>query len=65
MTFEGVRGRSYTGDIAIDDVSVRSGSCSGIPPTPPPPQTPAPPVGGKFLFINSVQLLAQEVYHLP
>ena len=65
VTFEGVRGNSYRGDIAIDDVSVRPGSCSGTPPTPPPPQTPAPPVGSKFLFIDSVHLLAQQVYHLP
>ena len=29
MTFEGIRGSSYTGDVAIDDVSIRSGSCFG------------------------------------
>ena len=35
MTFEGIRGSSYTGDLAIDDVSISSGSCFG--------QTTAPP----------------------
>lgn len=29
MTFEGIRGSSFTGDVAIDDVSIRSGSCFG------------------------------------
>ena len=47
MTFEGVRGNTWQGDIAIDDVSLRPGSCSGLPPSPPPPQTPASPVGGR------------------
>lgn len=28
MIFEGVRGTSYLGDIAIDDVSLTAGSCS-------------------------------------
>ena len=27
MTFEGIVGSSYTGDLAIDDVSISSGSC--------------------------------------
>ena len=35
MTFEGIRGLSYTGDLAIDDVSISSGGCFG--------QTAAPP----------------------
>lgn len=30
VVFEGVRGRSYQGDIAIDDVSMKNGDdCSG------------------------------------
>ena len=39
MTFEGIVGSSFTGDLAIDDVSIRSGSCHGhtvlpsLPPT--------------------------------
>ena len=34
MTFEGIVGSSHTGDLAIDDVSVRSGSCQGHTATP-------------------------------
>ncbi|KAM7427033.1 hypothetical protein ABFA07_021757 [Porites harrisoni] len=41
IIFEGVRGKSFEGDIAIDDFSLTSGSCAGV--TPPPPSTPAPP----------------------
>ena len=39
MTFEGIVGYSFTGDIAIDDVTVSSGSCSRQ--TPPPTWHPA------------------------
>ncbi|KAL9953476.1 hypothetical protein ACROYT_G040898 [Oculina patagonica] len=45
VTFEGIVGSSLTGDLAIDDVSIRSGSCVGqtaAPPTPTPGPT-APP----------------------
>ena len=35
MTFEGIAGSSFTGDLAIDDVSISSGGCYG--------QTAAPP----------------------
>ena len=28
LIFEGIRGKSYHGDIAIDDVSVAAGSCN-------------------------------------
>ncbi|KAM7442470.1 hypothetical protein ABFA07_008624 [Porites harrisoni] len=28
ITFEGIAGSSYTGDIAIDDVAITSGSCN-------------------------------------
>ena len=29
IVFEGVRGNSITGDIALDDITVNSGSCAG------------------------------------
>jgi len=29
LTFEGIIGWSYTGDIAIDDVAVSEGNCPG------------------------------------
>ena len=29
ITFEGIRGSSFTGDIAIDDVSLMDGMCTG------------------------------------
>ena len=29
ITFQGIRGSSYTGDIAIDDVSLMDGFCTG------------------------------------
>lgn len=29
ITFEGIRGTDYTGDIAIDDVSITAGICQG------------------------------------
>ena len=29
IVFEGIRGKSYHGDIAIDDVSITNGACSG------------------------------------
>ncbi|XP_067654295.1 MAM and LDL-receptor class A domain-containing protein 1-like isoform X2 [Haliotis asinina] len=32
IVFEGVRGNSYTGDIAIDDITVTSSTCGIIPP---------------------------------
>ena len=31
LVFEGVRGSSFQGDIAIDDVSVKAGSCAASP----------------------------------
>ncbi|KAL9986059.1 hypothetical protein ACROYT_G000125 [Oculina patagonica] len=34
ITFEGIAGTSYTGDLAIDDVSVTNGSCQGHTATP-------------------------------
>lgn len=30
IMFEGVRGTSYKGDIAVDDITVREGSCAGL-----------------------------------
>ena len=29
ITFEGIRGRNFEGDIAIDDFSLTPGSCAG------------------------------------
>ena len=46
VTFEGIRGSSYTGDAAIDDVSIANGSCGGPPP--PPTQSPTPPPPGEL-----------------
>ncbi|KAL8608892.1 hypothetical protein ACOMHN_065230 [Nucella lapillus] len=43
IVFEGVRGRSYTGDIAIDDISFTQSSCGTIPSTAAPPTTVSPP----------------------
>lgn len=40
MTFEGKVGSSFTGDIAIDDVSISRGSCFGQTTAPPPSPTP-------------------------
>ena len=40
LKIEGIRGASYRGDIAIDDISVADGSCGGtVPPTPTPGPT--------------------------
>ena len=33
LKIEGIRGQSYTGDIAVDSISVSSGPCSGVLPT--------------------------------
>ena len=44
MLFSGTRGSHYQGDIALDEISITPGQCSGSPGTPPPP-TPAPPSG--------------------
>ena len=30
VVFEGVRGRSYQGDIAVDDIVIKSGSCAPL-----------------------------------
>lgn len=34
MTFEGIVGSPYTGDLAIDDVSIANGGCQGSTTTP-------------------------------
>ena len=33
LKIEGIRGSSFSGDIAIDDISVSDGPCVVIPPT--------------------------------
>eukprot|EP00795_Rhopilema_esculentum_P007108 gene7108-12760_t len=40
VIFEGIRGKNYQGDIAIDDVSFQDGSCKSIPATTMPPTVP-------------------------
>ncbi|CAB3984832.1 MAM and LDL-receptor class A domain-containing 1-like isoform X1, partial [Paramuricea clavata] len=45
VVFSGVRGSSYRGDIALDEISITSGQCSGSPGTPKPTVTPKPPSG--------------------
>lgn len=52
VTFEGIAGSSYTGDIAIDDVSISSGSCIGqtAPPTLPPTVLPSTVTLTSFIF---------------
>ena len=45
VVFSGVRGKDYQGDIALDEISITSGQCSGSPGTPKPPVTPRPPSG--------------------
>ena len=57
VTFEGIRGSSSKGDIAIDDVTVSPGSCSGNPPTPPPPQPPTPPSGKRAVFAQRIKMV--------
>ncbi|CAB4026288.1 MAM and LDL-receptor class A domain-containing 1-like isoform X1 [Paramuricea clavata] len=37
VVFSGVRGSNYQGDIALDEISITSGQCSGSPGTPKPP----------------------------
>ncbi|CAB3993158.1 MAM and LDL-receptor class A domain-containing 1-like isoform X2, partial [Paramuricea clavata] len=53
VKFEGVRGRDYQGDIAIDAISFTPGSCSSQTPTPPPPTTQAG-CGKAKLFLDKV-----------
>ena len=33
LKIEGIRGQSYTGDIAVDSTLVSSGPCTGVLPT--------------------------------
>ncbi|XP_073238534.1 chymotrypsinogen B-like isoform X2 [Porites lutea] len=42
LKIEGIRGRSWTGDIAIDDILLSAGSCGSVIPTTP---TPTPTLG--------------------
>ena len=47
LKIEGISGKSYTGDIALDDLSVADGSCAVVIPTTVP--TALPPTGSKTL----------------
>ena len=55
MTFEGVRGASFTGDIALDDIVIESDSSNCTP-----PPTTSPPQGKSirtilhFLYASSI-----------
>ena len=37
VEFRAIRGNGYQGDIALDDITLYSDVCTGIPPTPVPP----------------------------
>ncbi|KAJ7385144.1 Meprin A subunit beta [Desmophyllum pertusum] len=52
IVFEGIRGNSYQGDIAIDDFSLKKGSCSGGVATPTPTQPPV--ISVKCTFDNGL-----------
>lgn len=66
LTFEGVYGGNYTGDIAIDDVVFQRVGCSQTPPTTPtvfPPSTtrsPYPPTAVDCNFENGICLWSQD-----
>ena len=60
LTFEGVTGSSFLGDIAIDDVSITPGSCSSTPLTPPPPTLPS----GMPVLCSLVFCLCSSVFEL-
>ncbi|XP_078371348.1 meprin A subunit beta-like [Oculina patagonica] len=55
ISFIGIRGKGFKGDIAIDDFSITRGSCGGGgPPTPPPPPTPPNPGSMRCNFDNGL-----------
>ena len=51
MVFEGIRGKNYQGDIAIDDISYVDGDCGTVP------ATPSPPAGRAKIEERIIQIL--------
>ncbi|XP_035658189.1 MAM and LDL-receptor class A domain-containing protein 1-like [Branchiostoma floridae] len=49
VAFEGVRGTSFRGDIALDDIQLTQGPCNPLP-TVPPSASPLPPTGDTCTF---------------
>ncbi|KAL9985328.1 hypothetical protein ACROYT_G007718 [Oculina patagonica] len=53
LKIEGISGTSYTGDIALDDLSVTDGSCGGVVPTTLPTAPPTTASAGSGTILNN------------